>query len=331
MAADKRTKYRWMALSLGVSVVLLVVKFTAFFLTQSTAILTDALESIVNVIASGFALYSLYLAGLPRDQNHPYGHGKVEYLSSGFEGALILSAGLVIIYESVLSFLDPHPLTELGWGVGLIAFTTAANALLGYALVQQGRRTDSLALLADGKHLLVDSVSSIVVIIGVGLVWATGWAWLDRALALVLALFIIYNGWSLVRQSVGYLLDEVDSPTIERVVTILNTGRQRTWIDVHNLRVQKYGADLHIDCHLTLPYYWDLKQTHDEVHRFEEALQDGFSSEVEIFVHADPCLQECCHYCQVANCPVRAHTFVRDVVWTAENLPVNQKHFVPVG
>jgi cation diffusion facilitator family transporter len=331
MAADKQTKYRWMALSLGASIVLLVMKFTAFFLTQSTAILTDALESIVNVIASGFALYSLYLAGLPRDQNHPYGHGKVEYLSSGFEGALILSAGLLIIYEAVVSFLEPHPLSDLGWGMALVAFTTAANALLGYLLTQQGRRTDSLALLADGRHLLVDSVSSIVVIIGLLLVWLTGWTWIDRSLAFVLALFIIYNGWSLVRRSVGHLLDEVDSPTIDRVVSLLNTRRQRTWIDVHNLRVQKYGADLHIDCHLTLPYYWDLQKTHEEVHRFEETLQAGFSSEVEIFVHADPCLQECCHYCHVPDCPVRAHAFMRDVVWTPENLPLNQKHFVPVG
>jgi cation diffusion facilitator family transporter len=331
MAADKQTKYRWMALSLGASIVLLVMKFTAFFLTQSTAILTDALESIVNVIASGFALYSLYLAGLPRDQNHPYGHGKVEYLSSGFEGALILSAGLLIIYEAVVSFLEPHPLSDLGWGMALVAFTTAANALLGYLLTQQGRRTDSLALLADGRHLLVDSVSSIVVIIGLLLVWLTGWTWIDRSLAFVLALFIIYNGWSLVRRSVGHLLDEVDSPTIDRGGSLLNTRRQRTWIDVHNLRVQKYGADLHIDCHLTLPYYWDLQKTHEEVHRFEETLQAGFSSEVEIFVHADPCLQECCHYCHVPDCPVRAHAFMRDVVWTPENLPLNQKHFVPVG
>ncbi|MBO0952640.1 cation transporter [Fibrella sp. HMF5405] len=320
-----------MALSLLVGTILLVLKFTAFFLTNSTAILTDALESIVNVIASGFALYSLYIAGQPRDLNHPYGHGKVEYLSSGFEGALILSAGLVIIYEAVVSFFEPTTLTDLGWGLALIASTTAANALMGYALTKQGKQADSLALVADGKHLLVDSVSSVVVIVGVGLVWFTGWMWLDRVLALALSLFIIYNGWSLVRESVGRLLDETDMPTIDKVVTVLAENRHRNWIDVHNLRVQKYGADLHIDCHLTLPYYWDLLNTHDEVHRFEETLQQGFSSEVEIFVHADPCLEECCHYCRVANCPVRVHEFVRDIVWTAENLPLNQKHFVPLG
>ncbi len=325
----QHAKTRWMAVSLLVSIGLLVVKFTAFFLTGSTAILSDALESIVNVIASGFALYSLYIAGLPRDQNHPYGHGKVEYLSSGFEGALILSAGLVIIYEAVVSFFDTTSLTDLGWGLGLIAATTAANALLGYTLTKQGEKADSLALVADGKHLLIDSVSSIVVVLGVGLVWVTGWVWFDKVLALAIAVFIIYNGWSLVRVSVGRLLDETDRPTIEKILTVLNTNRQRTWIDIHNLRVQKYGADLHIDCHLTLPYYWDLLNTHDEVRRLEQTLQQGFSSEVEIFVHADPCLPECCAYCRVENCPVRSHTFMSDVVWTAENLPLNQKHFVP--
>lgn len=330
MQSIQQLKYRWMGISLGLSVVLLVVKFAAYFLTYSTAILTDAVESIVNVVASGFAFYSIYLAGLPRDQNHPYGHGKVEFLSSGFEGAMILSAGLVIVWQSILSFFEPHALANLDWGVLLVGITAAANAFVGYRLIDIGKRADSLALMADGRHLLTDVFSSIVVMLAVGLVWATGLTWLDPVLSMVLALVIIYNGFLLARQSVARLMDETDIPTLDRVVTLLNVHKDANWIDVHNLRVQKYGADLHVDCHLTLPYYWDLNRVHDEVHHFEDTLKEGFQAEVEIFVHADPCVRECCSYCRVADCPVRAMAFVRDVDWTADNLPLNQKHFPPV-
>ncbi|CCH53567.1 cation diffusion facilitator family transporter [Fibrisoma limi BUZ 3] len=331
MATPQQTKYRWMTFSVGLSIVLLLIKLTAYYLTSSTAILTDALESIVNVVASGFALYSVYLSGQPRDLNHPYGHGKIEFLSSGFEGALITSAGIFILIQAVYSFFITKTLTNLDWGLGLIALTTAANAGTGLMLVRTGRRTDSLALTADGRHLLTDSVSSLVVLAGVALVWLTNQLWLDSVLSLILSLIIIYNGFQLIRQSVARLMDEADVPTIERVVSLLNSHKDRNWIDVHNLRVQKYGADLHIDCHLTLPYYWDLNQVHDEVHHFEDTLKDGFRSEVEIFVHTDPCEQECCHYCRVADCPVRGFPFVRDVDWTAENLPLNQKHFVALA
>ncbi|GAB3696064.1 cation diffusion facilitator family transporter [Spirosoma flavus] len=331
MSASQQTKYRWMGISLGLSIVLLILKFTAYFLTYSTAILSDAVESIVNVIASGFAFYSIYLAGQPADQNHPYGHGKIEFLSSGFEGAMILSAGLVIIWQSILSFFEPKPLTNLDWGFALVGLTAIANAFVGRMLIRSGNQTDSAALIADGKHLLTDTISSVVVMVGVALVWLTGQHWIDSALSLGIAFVIIYNGFKITRQSVARLMDEADVPTLHRVVDILNTQKDSNWIDVHNLRVQKYGADLHIDCHLTLPYYWELNKVHDEVHHFEDTLKEGFQAEVEIFVHTDPCQKECCHYCRVVGCPVRAFAFVQDVKWTAENLPLNQKHYVPLA
>ena len=320
-----------MGISLGLSIILLALKFTAYFLTYSTAILSDAVESIVNVIASGFAFYSIYLASQPRDQNHPYGHGKIEFLSSGFEGAMILSAGLVIIWQAILSFFEPKILSHLSWGFALVGLTAGANAFVGWMLIRLGRQSDSAALTADGKHLLTDTFSSIIVMVGVTLVALTGKHWIDSALSVVLAIVIIYNGFQISRQSIARLMDETDIPTLHRVVELLNGNKDRNWIDVHNLRVQKYGADLHVDCHLTLPYYWALHQVHDEVHHFEDTLKAGFQGEVEIFVHTDPCEKECCHYCQVANCPVRAFAFVDDIDWTAENLPLNQKHFMPLA
>lgn len=328
MSASQRIKYRWMGVSLGLSIVLLVLKFTAYFLTYSTAILSDAVESIVNVIASGFAFYSIYLAGQPRDQNHPYGHGKIEFLSSGFEGAMILSAGLVILWQSILSFFEPKELANLDVGFGLIGLTALANAFVGAMLIRTGRQTDSSALMADGRHLLTDTASSLAVMLGVALVVLTDMQWIDAAISLILSFAIIYSGFQLARQSVARLMDETDGPTLDRVVTLLNVHKDQNWIDVHNLRVQKYGADLHIDCHLTLPHYWTLNQVHDEVHHFEDTLKDGFQVEVEIFVHTDPCQKECCHYCRVADCPVRMAAFVQDIDWNADNLPLNQKHFV---
>ncbi|MCY7358978.1 MAG: cation diffusion facilitator family transporter, partial [Rudanella sp.] len=187
MQTNQSTKYRWMRISLALSILLLFLKLGAYYLTNSTAILTDALESIVNVVASAFALYSIYLSGQPRDQNHPYGHGKIEFLSSGFEGALILSAGLFILVQAVFSFFEPHSLKNLDWGLVIIAFTTAINAFIGWRLVQAGRQTDSLALIADGRHLLTDSISSMFVMVGVGLVWITGEGWIDSLLSLILA------------------------------------------------------------------------------------------------------------------------------------------------
>jgi len=331
MQPAQQIKYKWMSLSLGLSLVLMAIKFAAWWLTNSTAILTDALESIINVIASGFALYSIYLSGLPRDRNHPYGHGKIEFFSSGFEGALILSAGFFIGIQAVRSLFEPLPISNLDWGLALIAVTTLVNAAMGWSLIRNGRRTNSITLIADGQHLLTDSISSLVVLVGVVTMLVTGLAWIDGALSLGLSGVIIFNGFRMVRHSVAGLMDETDLSLLNRIVTILNQHKHQNWIDVHNLRVQRYGADLHIDCHLTLPYYWNLTQVHDEVRLFETRLKAEVDGEVEIFIHADPCLQECCHYCRVEDCPVRGHHFVRNVQWTVANISTNQKHFVPVS
>ncbi|MFC5408319.1 cation diffusion facilitator family transporter [Larkinella bovis] len=330
MQSSQRIKYKWMSISLGLSVVLMFLKFTAWWLTSSTAILTDALESIINVIASGFALYSIYLSGLPRDRNHPYGHGKIEFFSSGFEGALILSAGIFVIFQAIQSFIDPQPYTHLGWGVLLIALTTVANTLVGWLLIRNGRLTNSITLMADGRHLLTDSLSSLLVVAGIFVIMVTGLTWFDGVLSLILSGVIIWNGMGLVRQSIAGLMDETDLVLLQRILNILNQHKSNNWIDIHNLRVQRYGADLHIDCHLTLPYYWKLAQVHQEVHEFEEALKREISNEVEIFIHADPCLPECCHYCRIDDCPVRAHPFTGDVEWTIANISTNQKHFVSI-
>lgn len=278
----------WISLSLLVSLVLCVAKFTAWHLTSSSAILTDALESIINVIATCFALYSVYLASKPKDSNHPYGHGKVEFFSAGVEGAMILIAGVFILIKAFGNIFDPQPVLKIGWGLALTAFSTAGNLIMGRLLVKKGRQLNSLTLYADGKHLLSDSYSSGLIILGLLIINYTGWYLLDVVLSAILALIIIYNGYKLMRKSLSGLMDEADETLLSDIVDLLNRNRQPNWIDVHNLRVQRYGANLHIDCHLTLPNSLTFEQVHEEVRGFEKQLQNAFDGYVEVFVHADP-------------------------------------------
>lgn len=327
MSASSGLKRRLGLLSLVVSVGLVLTKFYAYHLTHSQVVLTDALESIINVFTSGFALYSLYLADLPKDENHPYGHGKAEYLSVGFEGALIFIAGIYILYSATLSLLHPHPVARPDWGVALLAGTAAVNFGLGLGLVRAGRRLQSVALAGDGQHLYLDALTSLVASAVLVLVHVTGFTRLDGGAALALGTFILYNGYKLVRSSVGGLMDEADRATVAAVIAELQRLRRPCWIDVHNLRVQRYGANLHIDCHLQMPYYLSLEKIHEEVHEVEELIRARFAAvEVEMFVHADPCTFAACSLCHMPACPVRRHAFEREVVWDIHNAVKNERH-----
>jgi cation diffusion facilitator family transporter len=326
---NQNNKFKWIRLSFGVSFLLMGVKFGAYYLTNSNAILSDALESIINVMASGFAFYSIYLSSQPRDPNHPYGHGKVEYFSSGFEGALIIIAGILIVIGAIERLVNPQPLSHLDWGGGLIIITILVNFGIGYYLQQVGQNTRSEALIADGKHLIIDSVSSVIILVGIGLIYLTGLLWIDAMVSLLVSILIFYNGFKIIRRAVAALMDETDTALLNEVVGIVKNHKKDNWIDVHNLRIQKYGSDLHIDCHLTLPYYWDLRQVHQTVHDFEKILENTTTGRLEIFIHSDPCLPECCHYCKL-NCPKRSELFTNDIDWDVTKLAANQKHFVGI-
>ncbi|MFT4031213.1 MAG: cation diffusion facilitator family transporter [Siphonobacter sp.] len=326
MTISRKQQLIW--LSFGVSVLLMLLKFVAWWFTGSSAILSDALESIVNVIASGFATYSVYLAAQPRDLNHPYGHGKIEFFSAGLEGVLILLAGIFIIIQAIRQWIYPEPLQKLDTGIFLLSVTMVVNYVVGYFVQREGMRQASPSLLADGKHLQLDALSTLFLLLGVTLVLLTGYDWMDYLISVVFGILLVFNGFQIARKSAGSLMDEVDTPTLQQVVEILTEQRKEYWIDVHNLRIQQYGADLHVDCHLTLPYYWNLERVHNAVHEFEDVLDEKIDSQVEIFVHADPCLPECCPHCQVENCPVRQQLFSNSIFWNQENMVLNQKHFL---
>ena len=325
---SNENKSQWITLSFLISLLLLAIKFYAFHLTNSKAILTDALESIVNVVASGFAIYSIYLSAQPRDDNHPYGHGKIEFFSAGLEGTLIILAGIFIIYQAVATLINPEPLALLPVGMALIAVSGAINGWLGYMLLKKGTVYNSLTLEADGRHILTDAASSVVLLIGICIIYFTEYFFLDSLFSIIFSLYIIFNGYLLVRKSVAGLMDESNPIAMTATVEILNRYRKDNWIDIHNMRVQQYGGDRHIDLHLTLPYYYDLRAVHDEVHQVEEALEDNLPGHVEVFVHADPCIpDQCCHYCAVKDCPVRKFPHTKKILWNEDNMAKNQKHY----
>lgn len=321
-------KYRLILTSFVVSTVLMIVKFIAYYLTYSSAILTDALESIINVVASGFAFYAVFLASQPKDLNHPYGHGKIEFFSAGLEGVLITLASVFIIFHSVQGFVNPLPLNDLNIGIVIISGGALINYYLGFIIEKEGEKQNSPTLIADGKHLKLDAISGIILIVAIGLIILTGALWIDGVASIIFAVFMGISGIKIIRKSIGGLMDETNDTILHSIVEILKNNQKAEWIDVHNLRIQEYGADLHIDCHLTLPNYWVLEKVHDTVHEFEEILGKEFDSNVEIFIHADPCLPDCCHHCKIQDCAIRQFPRTKTIEWNKINLSLNQKHFL---
>jgi len=323
----QRRDLRVILVSLIVSFVLTGTKFAAWFLTHSVAILSDALESIINVVAGAFACYSIYLTRKPKDENHPYGHGKVEFFSIGFEGAMIFIAGCLILFKAGQYLFMPTELHKLDKGVWLIAGTTLANLLLGLFLVREGKKLNSMTITGNGQHIMTDVYSSLGLIAALLIIHFTGWQWIDPAASALMGVLILRQGAQLLRTSISGLMDETDMRVVDEVIKVLSAHRAERWIDVHNMRVQQYGNNYHIDCHLTLPYYLELSDAHEELKSIERLVNDAFSSgEVEFFIHTDPCIPSCCHYCQMENCPVRQDAFRGLIEWKRENVLPNRKH-----
>ncbi|MCE3294693.1 MAG: cation transporter [Crocinitomicaceae bacterium] len=324
--STESSNYAFQKIVVAVGLVLFAVKLLAWYLTRSVAIYSDALESIVNIISSLLSLYSLYLASQPKDANHPYGHGKVEFLSSAVEGILISLAGILIIIEAVQQLFLKTKIVQLDYGIILILFTALVNCLLGYGAIRRGRKTNSVALEATGRHLMTDTYSTIGIIVGLGLLYFTEIAWVDAATAIIFSGIILYTGFVIIRRSVSGIMDEADEKLIREVVDLLNEKRRPAWIDLHNLRIIKYGSKLHIDLHMTLPYYFTVLQAHDEIEEMDIIINAHFGDRVELFVHTDPCVDFSCLVCSLENCEVRRTMLEKKLSWNFENVLPNRKH-----
>jgi len=320
-------KQRLIILSFLVSLAIMGAKFYAYYASGSTTLLTDALESIVNVVAAAFAYYSIYLASQPRDLNHPYGHGKIEFFASGLEGVLILLAAMYIFLHAWQHLYARPELTRLDLGIVISLSSATINGILGYYLVSQGKSSHSPAIVADGKHLKLDALNGVFVVIALIITYVTNLFWIDSIASLIFASVMCWQGLNLIREAIAALMDETNPEVFQKVIHWIVSNKKQEWIDLHNLRVQQYGGDLHIDCHLTLPRYWDLNRVHDEIHEFEVTIGQVLPTNIEIFVHVDPCLDECCQHCPMANCQIRQHEFIKEIEWNKVNLALNQKHF----
>jgi cation diffusion facilitator family transporter len=321
-----KQNYNFQKIVVLTGVVLFIVKLVAWYLTNSVAILTDALESTVNVTSGFIGLYSLYVSAKPKDTHHPYGHGKVEFISAAIEGTLISCAGLLIIYEAAKNLGDPKPVAQLDYGILLISATALINYLVGALAVKKGRKNNSLALVASGTHLQSDTYSTIGIIIGLILLYLTKLAWLDSVVALIFAFLIVFTGYKIIRDSLRGIMDEADEELLGKMVSLLQTNRSDQWIDLHNLRIIKYGSTLHLDCHLTVPWYLNVHEAHQEIDKLNKLVNDNFGGSIELFVHTDGCLDFSCEICNKKVCTVRKAMFKNAVEWTVKNISDNHKH-----
>ena len=293
--------------SLAAAISLSVLKFIAYFATNSSAIFSDAVESIVNVAASAFAIYSLYLSHQPADDDHPYGHGKVEFISAAVEGGMVLAAAMVSIVKAVDTLIHHVELhfEQLGLGIALLAVALAVNGALGWALVGIGRRQDSATLIADGRHLLSDALTSVAAIVGVIIVRATGWRYADPLAALVVAGYVAVMGVELVRDAVAGLMDRQDSADERLLRSILDAhvaGREPKICSYHKLRHRHSGRYHWVDFHIMVPADWDIRRGHQVAstieYEIEQALGIGNAT-----AHVEPCADASCGTCAAPQNP----------------------------
>jgi cation diffusion facilitator family transporter len=298
--------------SLAGGIGVLLLKLGGYFVSGSTAILSDALESWVNVTAAGLMLFSISLAARPADRTHPYGHGKAELFSAALEGALVTAAAVLIVLEAGRALWAGGPqLRALATGGSLVVAASALNAALAGYVISIGRRTRSLALVADGQHLLSDVLTSAGVLAGVFAARATGWLWVDPVIALGVAVYLLRTGMLVLRRAAAGLMDEADEATLGRIAEALEESRAPSWVDVHSLRAWRSGDVHHLDLHLVVPRFLTADQLHALGDELQTAALERAGLQGEAIVHFDPCRSRHCSGCPFEPCPVRARPFVK--------------------
>lgn len=282
------TRFLW--LSLATAVLTVALKGTAAVITGSMGLLSDALESTVNLVAAIVAIWALRLSDKPSDHNHDFGHGKAEYLSSLVEGALILVASAAIIVTSVDRLIHPQPVETLGFGLLLSLVASLANLVVGLVLIRQGRQHRSITLEADGHHLMTDVWTSVGVLVGMGLLWVTGWSWIDPAVAIVVGLNILLTGGRLIRRSTVGLLDAALPPeeagTVRSAIDATIDPHDR--VAVTEVLTRESGRQRFVQTTLTVPGEWTVQHGHDLADEVEAAVSDALPETVTV-VHIEPC------------------------------------------
>jgi cation diffusion facilitator family transporter len=282
---------RWAWLSVAASVVTIGLKLSAYLITGSVGLLSDALESVVNLVAAVIAVIALRIAARPADRSHPFGHGKVEYFSAGAEGLMIVVAAGLIVWSAISRLIHPEPLEELGVGLFITLVATLVNLVVGLLILRAGRAHRSMTLVADGKHLLTDVWTSVGVIIGVGLVAVTGWLPLDSLVAIGVGLNILWTGWRLVHQSTQGLMDhamsESDEATVVEILTAIGHEYPAGQVRFHAIQTREAGRERFVSMHVLVPGEWSVADGHDVLEAVESRLCDALPG-ATVHTHLEP-------------------------------------------
>jgi len=312
-------KKRAAILSLIIGIALFFLKMGGYLITGSAAIFSDAAESVVHVLATSMALYSIILSSTPPDKSHPYGHGNIEFFSAGVEGFLIVVASFYIIYKAISDLIAGSNLKQLDIGVLVLGSAGIINLFLGYYLLRMGKKTNSITITADGKHVLTDSYTSIGVLIGVLLVMGTGYNFLDPIFAIAVALNILFTGYNLIRESVIGLMNETNKELLHRITEYISSIKKDYWIDIHELRFWLSGDKIFLDFHMIIPYYFNIKESHSEENEIEALLKEKFP-DIQLKIHFDFCTPELCKMCGMQSCLYRTEKRNKDFTWDTEKL-----------
>lgn len=304
-----------------VAIIFFFIKLITWRITASLSIFSDAMESFINIISSFIGLCSLYISSLPKDQNHPYGHGKIEFISTAIEGVLISIVGITIFINTFLRIkYNMHKIlfSRLDYGVLLMSFTGIINYFLGFLACKIGHKNGTLILIASGKHLQIDTYSTFGIVFGLILLNLTKWTWIDPLISIIFSSVILYTGFKLLRNATAGIMDESDKKLLKKLSFYLNKKRDVHWIDLHHLKIIKYGSALHIDCHLTVPWFFNIKEANQEVKKLTQLTKNEFGSKVELSVHVEACSNNHCTSCFNHSCQVRKNLFQKKIFWTLD-------------
>ncbi len=317
---ESKRVLRLSILSLFISFALMAIKFIAFERTNSEAILSDALESIVNVVAAIAAFLVIRVAMKPADRDHPYGHGKAEYFSSAFEGGLIAFAAMAIFVDATRALIRGYEVEEIGFGIFLTSATGVVNAIYGWHLIREGKKLKSSALQASGAHLISDFVTTVAVVLGLVLVLLTKIVWIDAVVAYLAALNLLWSGLKIFRRSTAALMDEEDDSLIREIADLFTKNFVPGIIRIHATRVIRSGRYHHIDSHVVVPEFWDIKKAHDITDNFEKRVISDYSYDGEVHFHVDPCRRAYCRVCDLKDCSVREEPFEKRIPLSVNEL-----------
>jgi cation diffusion facilitator family transporter len=309
-------------------VVLFLIKCLAFFLTNSVGILSDALESTVNIITGFLTLKSLQYVARPRDHDHPYGHGKAELITASVEGIMIAVAGVLIIVEAVKRMNHPPLVSKLDTGIILMVVTAIVNFAMGRYSLVVGKKRNSIALISGGQHLMSDMLTTLALASGLIIYHITGLQWIDSVLALIFGLIIIYTGYNVLKTTINGLMDEADEAALDTLVSGIRSGRDVSWVNIHKLTCLKFGHVSHVDLHLTLPWYYNISEANNQIHGLKQLIRSYLPDhDVDISIQAEPCQPAMCSSCSV-ECIHRSEAQNSNQDWSRETLTGNNRYSI---